>query len=72
MSVNQLPGFPTEHELRALTDLYGERAVEEAMIAIARAVDKKGLKIIVKSSPERVRAVLEAIYGRPGVGEVWL
>lgn len=71
MTVNAIPSIPNQAELAILIDLYGERAVEHAMIAIQQAFDRRGLRIRIRPEANRVRAVLEAIYGRPGVNEVW-
>jgi hypothetical protein len=70
---NQLPAqFPNERERKILVDLYGEKAVEYAMIAIQHAYNRRGLRVMIRPEANRIRAVLEAIYGRPGVNEVWL
>lgn len=70
--MNQIPSIPAQHEIKELTNLYGEKAVEYAMIAIQHSYDRRGLRVLIRPEANRVRAVLEAIYGRPGVGEVWL
>lgn len=72
MTMNQMPSIPSRAELAVLIDLYGEKAVEYAMIAICHAYNRRGLRVSIRPEANRVRAVLEAIYGRPGVNEVWL
>lgn len=56
--------------LKPLIDEFGESNVEEAIIFIMRAYNSRGLKVCIKSTPEMVRACLEAVHGRRGVNEV--
>lgn len=54
--------IPTE--LAALVEKWGTDRVEEtAMFIIAKAKDHRGLLVNIPPTPERVEAVLEAVYG---------
>lgn len=46
-----------------LTEKYGDKRVEDAMIFISRATDAMGLLVNIPPTPERVEAVLKAVYG---------
>jgi hypothetical protein len=52
---------------KPLIDQFGEKNVESALIFITRAYDFRGLRVMIRPTPEMVRDVLEAVHGRLGV-----
>ena len=68
----EMPPLPAGSidSLNPLIAEFGERNVEETLIFIARACDSKGLHVMLRWTPEMVRAVLEAVHGRTGVNEI--
>jgi hypothetical protein len=75
MSLDRVRGFGIDLDdprMEILLRAFGEKNVEEAMIFIIRAHNPANQAIRVQPTFDMIRNILEALLGRPSVGEVYL